>query len=240
MADRRVAVGELGLSSRQRQHLLEQVVSAREQERQRIAQGIHDDAVQVMSAANIRLVMLGRKLDGGPLSAELDSLIEAVSVSTARLRDLLFDLRPPELERSGLCAALQVLLDNLTRDAHLVCALQGELVYEPAHDRAVLVYRIVQEALVNVRKHASARHVRLDIRTERGGVMVGVHDDGRGFDPGSSVAAAPGHIGAASMSERADLAGGWCQVTSAPGTGTSVELWVPSTDDLQSAQEAPP
>lgn len=231
-AAREVALHELRWSNLQRQRLLKQVINAQEMERKRIAQGIHDDAVQVMSAANIHLAMLGHKLDE-QLGAEVDRLIDTVSLSTARLRNLLFDLQPPELERSGLVAALRMRLEILGKDMAVECELSADLDPEPSHERSLVVYRIVQEALANILKHSGATRVEMVVRTKEEGVMVRIGDNGRGFAASDLRAKSEhGHMGLASMTERAALVGGWCSLTSAPGAGTIVRLWVPVGDEV--------
>jgi signal transduction histidine kinase len=98
---------------------------------------------------------------------------------------------------------------------------------EPPPDARVICYRIAQEAIANVRKHARASHVEVVLVSEGGGTRVVIRDDGVGFDP-ERTAPAPGHLGLPDMRERAELAGGWLRISSAPGSGTVVEFWIPS------------
>jgi signal transduction histidine kinase len=93
----------------------------------------------------------------------------------------------------------------------------------------VLVFRLLQEALQNVRKHARAANVRISLSLDGGGVRASVRDDGKGFDASEADAPLPGHLGLASMYERAEMAGGWVRIESEPGRGTLVDLWVPET-----------
>jgi signal transduction histidine kinase len=90
-----------------------------------------------------------------------------------------------------------------------------------------IVFRQVSEALTNVEKHAAASRVRVIVKARDGGIHGEVIDDGRGFVVGDRDHL-PGHLGLLALRERALLAGGWCEVTSEPGTGTRVEFWVPS------------
>ena len=92
---------------------------------------------------------------------------------------------------------------------------------------AALLYRIAQEAVVNARKHAEARSVRIEVVEAADGVVVRVIDDGRGFVPDLQSEPEPGHLGLSTMVERAELAGGWARVISAPGQGTTIECWLP-------------
>lgn len=92
---------------------------------------------------------------------------------------------------------------------------------------AALLYRIAQEAVVNVRKHADAGSVRVEAVEVADGIVVRVIDDGKGFLPDLQSEPKPGHLGLSTMVERAELAGGWARVISAPGQGTTVECWLP-------------
>src|SRR5438552_3874920 len=102
--------------------------------------------------------------------------------------------------------------------------LENRLLAEPDESVQDLVYRIAQEALDNVRRHARAEHVEVLVATREGGVFVRVWDDGLGF---TAQEVLPEHSGLVSMRERAQLAGGWCRVQSLPALGTKVEFWLP-------------
>jgi PAS domain S-box-containing protein len=208
----------------ERRRLLSRLVHAQEEERQRIAADIHDDSVQVLTALALRLGMLGRKTDD---PATLESLAEAertARLAITRLRHLMFELRPPVLDRDGLATALRMQMEQAKQSHGLDFVLDDELETEPDGDGRALVYRIAQEALVNVVKHAEASTVRVRLRSQGGSVLVTIADDGRGFD---LTADPTRHFGLASMRERAEMTGGWCRVESAPGRGTVVEFLVP-------------
>jgi PAS domain S-box-containing protein len=238
VTERVALMRDLESSNEQRRALLARLVSAQEDERQRIASDIHDDAVQVMTAAKMRLDLLIRRLDDERQASTAAQLSETVAMSIARLRHLLFELTPPALDRHGLAAALRVLAEESGRGDDLDIEVDCRLTAEPDLDSGILVYRIVQEALTNVRKHAQAAHVVVGVVSEHDGVAVRVVDDGVGFDPGLAAAAAPGHLGLAAMRERAQTAGGRWVVTSAPGRGTTIAFWVPCTHAEEIADEA--
>jgi len=107
-----------------------------------------------------------------------------------------------------------------------------ELTYEPELELRVSLYRIVQEAVVNARKHADARGVTVRVSTAGDGVTVLIADDGAGFDTHGVDTPVPGHLGLATMIERAELIGGWCRVSSEADAGTTVECWLPSDAGL--------
>jgi signal transduction histidine kinase len=98
---------------------------------------------------------------------------------------------------------------------------------EPPPEVRATLFRIAQEAITNVRKHAGASRLRVTVESAQGGVRLRVEDDGRGLDPIDLSAPEPGHLGVATMVERAELVGGWCRIEGEPGRGTTVECWLP-------------
>jgi signal transduction histidine kinase len=212
----------------ERRRLLGRLVAAQEQERTRIADDIHDDPIQVMTAAGMRLSMLRTKLEESPERDEVEKLEEVVERAIGRLRHLLFELHPPALDREGLAGAigdyLRALIDEMGMD--FVFHVDDRLTEEPPPDIRVVCYRIVQEALVNVRKHASAGRVVVTLETIEGGTRVRVDDDGVGVAP--DLQTLPGHLGLGGMRERAELAGGWFRIGPREGAGTTLEFWTPN------------
>jgi PAS domain S-box-containing protein len=213
----------------QRRELAVRLEGAQEEERRRIATDIHDDPIQAMSAVDLRLSMLAEKgLPADPLLlAELQGIVRR---SIERMRSLLFELRPSALDREGLIQALRQYLEHAARDTEWSYELTDDLASEPGPELRATLYRIAQEAITNARKHAAASSLQLWVATEGDGVMVRIRDDGEGFDTGHLEAPTPGHIGLATMIERAELMGGWCRVTSHLGSGTTVECWLPADD----------
>jgi len=210
----------------QRRELAQRLQHAQEAERRQIAADIHDDPIQVMSAVDMRLQML----QGFPESVTPEALAEIeheVAEAIERLRSLLFELRPTALERDGLVAALRLYLEHTAKATGWSVSVHDELESAPAADMAALLYRIAQEAVVNARKHAEAGSVRIEAVDAADGIVVRVIDDGRGFVPDLQSDPEPGHLGLSTMVERAELAGGWARVISAPGQGTRVECWLP-------------
>jgi PAS domain S-box-containing protein len=218
----------------QRRELAGRLENAQEEERRRIAADIHDDPIQVMSAVDMRLQLLAH--DPSLVSGEEIASIERdMRDAIERLRNLLFELRPAALERDGLAAALRLYMDHTARTTGWTGEVRDVLTREPSPDVRVLLYRIAQEAIANARKHASAGHVAIDLATAGEGVTMRVSDDGVGFEPEVLTTPEPGHIGLSTIVERAELAGGWARVHSAPGRGTTVECWLPVDPDLNRA-----
>ena len=215
----------------QRRWLLGRVVWAQEEERRRIAGEVHDDAIQTIAAARLMLTTFRDQLDDDRQRELLDHLEEAVSASLRRLRTLVFDLRPAQLDDDGLAAALREYLAETARQGGFVAELRDDLEREPPAEARVIAYRICQEALTNIRLHAAATQVVVRLEESRGGLLVTIGDDGAGFDPDRVEATPrPGHVGLTSMSERASLADGWCRVDSHPGSGTTVRFWLPTKE----------
>ena len=219
---------------RQRRALAQRLESAQEEERRRIAQDIHDDPIQVMSALDLRLRMLAEKPDE-ITPGDLEELEAIVAASVERLRSLLFELWPTALEHEGLAASLRLYLDHTATLTGWTIELIDELETEPPSEVRSVLYRIAQEAIVNARKHAEAHTVRLTVAGAGDGVVVRISDDGVGFDTADTSRPRRGHLGLSTMAERAELLGGWCRITSVPGSGTTVESWLPAdvaTEDL--------
>jgi PAS domain S-box-containing protein len=227
-AELRASMEALQRALQQRQDLLIHLANVQEDERRRIASDIHDDSIQKMTAVGLRLQTLRRHLTDPDEIRAHDELAETVRLSIGRLRRLLFELRPPALDRDGLAAAVRLYLQETAREAGFEAGLENRLTDEPPLEIRMLVYRVAQEAITNARKHARGSRVDVELETRDGGILVRVQDDGEGFDPSNAMGrTAPGHLGINAMRERTEMAGGWWRVESAPDTGTTVEFWVP-------------
>jgi PAS domain S-box-containing protein len=223
----RQAAADLQRSLTERRALLEHLVSAGEEERQRIASNIHDDSIQAITAAGMRLQLLRRELHDPNQLSLLGDLEETIQLSITRLRHLLFELRPPALDSEGIAAALRMYVDESRDQSATTVRLEDTLRTQPGEEARIILYRIAQEALTNVRKHAHATEAEVLITDHDGGFLVRITDDGVGFVPEHTLSV-PGHLGLAAMRERAELAGGTIRIDSAPRMGTVVECWIPS------------
>jgi signal transduction histidine kinase len=210
-----------------RRQLVGQLVHAQEEERLRIAEDIHDDPVQKVVAASMRLQLIRKQVQDPDVRASLDKLLDSIRASIFSLRHMIFELHPSVLEYEGLAPALREHMAKLESD--LEFELQDDFQEQPSGETRVLLFRIAQEALGNVRKHARATRVEIHLSQDDGGYKVEIRDDGVGFTPPQRLSSAPGHLGLSSMRERAELAGGWCKVHSLPNYGTAVEFWLPAT-----------
>lgn len=210
----------------ERSELFADFVSAGELERRRVAESIHDDSIQVIAAMGMRLQMLRRAVDDPDQLELLTEAEKAVQLSIARLRHLVYELHPPGLEQEGLAVALALALDTIDRDSGTEYRLDDQFTSRPAMPQSAILFRIAQEALVNVREHAGAAGVTVTLLERDDGHAVRISDDGCGFETELEPPEAEGY-GFVSMRARVRLGGGSLRVESATGAGTTVEAWLP-------------
>jgi PAS domain S-box-containing protein len=223
----RRTVGLLRTSDQERRQLVSRLVTAREEEAQRIAGEIHDDPIQKLTAAAIRLGMLHKEDDDAKRAETIGQIQAAVSSTLVRLRRMLFELSPRALETGGLGQALSEYVQYANEEDATVYLLEDELKADLDQEKRIIAYRVVLEALSNVRKHATAKSATISLEDRHGGVHCRVTDDGIGMSPEVLGVSLPGHIGTASMRQRVEMAGGWIEIESQPGGGTTVEFWLP-------------
>lgn len=207
------------------------VVETEQRERRRIAGELHDDPVQALAAAQLRLQALRPEV-ADDVGARLDLVATSLGEVQARLRDLMFRLHPPSLDDDGLVAAVEDLLDETFAAGGMCTEVLVSGAVDPPPPVAALAFRATAEAVRNVAKHADASRVTVTLIGEppspegRPGILsVTVADDGAGFDDHLGVGADHG-LGIAAAMVRA--AGGRWDITSARGSGTHVRFWLPS------------
>jgi signal transduction histidine kinase len=215
-----------------RRLLLDEIVDAQEKERRRIALELHDDPIQSLTHAGIRLSSCRKFLEKGD-SERCIQILEDVegklNDETQGLRQLMSALHPPVLDERGVGAAIRDFADGVQRESSLAVHVSIEETGRLESSLETTVYRIVQEALSNVRRHAEAATVRVTLRRAGDDVEVAIQDDGKGFSVQDSASLAKeGHFGLLGMHQRAELIGGNCSVESAPGMGTLVTVRVPA------------
>jgi PAS domain S-box-containing protein len=225
-AEVRSSLEKLRVGDAQRRRLFGAMVTAQEAERRRIATDVHDDSIQVIAAAKIRLSTIRKRIEDVTLNAQLDEFSSLLGESIDRLRHLVFQLRPPSLDREGLEAAFHESLAEWAGEANVTFTVTSELTTPPNTEERFTLFRIGQEALANVRKHAQAQTVAVSVGDVGEGILLRVADDGVGFPKGAPRSDPVGHFGMSNMRERAELAGGWFRVLS-PGHGAVVEAWIP-------------
>ncbi len=224
----RSAAAALAESEARLHALTQHLERAKEEERRAIAQEIHDDIGGALTALKFEVVRLGREIDPGDglrsqrLQA-INDLLESAVVASHRIQHA---LRPAVLD-AGLVAALEWLTRGFAERSGLAVEFQSnreEFEIEP--DRAAALYRVAQEGLTNVRKHArEAQRVHIQLFAMANEVTLEISDDGPGFETGS-LEVAPG-FGVRGIIERARGLGGWAEVSSSAGRGTTVMFSIP-------------
>ncbi len=239
------ALAELRLAYERLGTLHGRVEAAKEDERRFLAHELHDELGQTLTALKLRLQLGARAGNGsgtgnvgaGAGAAGVTDAVALVDELIARVRKMSVDLRPPLLDEVGLVPALRAYLESQSalsgvamdleedgRDAGTTSSSQ-----RLPPDLEIVCFRVAQESVTNVLRHASAQRLRVSIARDGSHVRLAVRDDGRGFDATSALdsAAAQGHLGVVGMRERVRARGGTFQVVSQPGQGTAVEVELP-------------
>lgn len=200
------------------------VLRAQEEERRRLARDLHDEVNQALTAILLRLQALSATAPP-ELDHEIAELKTLVNQAMEELLRLARQLRPAALDDLGLVAAIEGQLARYSEQTGIQTALHTEGAPEAiTEEQQTVIYRVVQEALSNTAQHSSATFVDFELRVfPSHGVELRVRDNGQGFTPG----AGDGGIGLSGMAERARLVGGELSVTSSPGSGTRVRLYIP-------------
>ncbi len=208
------------------------ITQSQEEERKRVARELHDDTVQSLIAINQRLELLRNTLDDDPdeIRARVMEVKTMVTGAIASVRQFSRDLRPLALEDLGLVAAMHYLVNQLGESEKIEATLdvEGEI-GELFSDLEVAIYRIVQEALNNVKKHAQATQVKVVAQFTKNQIKLTVRDNGKGFEVPESFTdfASDGSFGVMGLQERAQLFGGSISIQSELDNGTIVRLVVP-------------
>lgn len=208
------------------------LITEREDERKALARELHDQIIQDMLSVNYRLEEIENVEVSPDLQQELESIRHVIRSMVGELRQLCGDLRPPSIEHHGLSAAI----DSLAHEWAERNDMQLQLEIDPALGRLpetieLSVFRIVQEGLNNIRKHASAKHVRLSLqRTSAANLLVRLEDDGQGLAGPVDLASlsVQKHYGLVGISERVALLGGFMKIESSNGNGTILQVEIPS------------
>jgi signal transduction histidine kinase len=198
-------------------------------ERNRLALELHDAVSQRLFSLVLTAEAAGELMDRDQAAAreQVDKLQVLAQQALDELRSLIFELRPPDVERDGLCGALRKhvgVLRRLQPGAQIGIELDDNIGLDPARDRELL--RIAQEALHNAARHAHADHIELRLERGDGRLLLEVRDDGEGFDPDDAELRSK-RLGLTSMEERAERLGGRLEIRSARGAGTTVRLEAP-------------
>lgn len=199
-----------------------QAIRAQEAERVRVARELHDETGQLLFAAALELRALDDHVDAVG-RARLDGARQSLANATEALRDLALQLRPSGLADHGLASAIERQADRLRAEPGITVDVSVDEVGHLGGEAEVAIFRVIQEALTNIHRHAGARHASVLVRRLPGRVRVVVEDDGRGFDPDAPTP----RLGVAGIRERVALIGGTATFESSPGRGTTLVVEVP-------------
>lgn len=235
MAERlRIAGDEINSSNEKLQALTDHQERVREEERKRVAREVHDELGQSLTGLKMKIHILKRQAslsgdDNGPIADGLDELIHMTDSTIATVRRIASELRPSLLDDFGLVAAIEYQVQEFGRRT----AIASDFVSKSESidlgtERNTAVYRIVQEALTNIARHASARNVSVELEERPDQINLTIRDDGRGMLEATTRGKSLGMIG---MHERSRMIGGELKIETMPAAGTTVRLRIPAKEN---------
>ncbi len=210
-----------------RSRTLTRLTQAREEERIHIAGEIHDDSIQVLSALSLRLQLLRRHVDEPEAIEILRQAEKTLTDVTGRLRELLFELRPPALDVRGLVASLDDLANRQFRQRDIRWRSRDLLGFEPPEALRSVLFRIGREAIRQIAAQGAANWVSLTLEGRDDGVVLRIQDDGAIFVSSAKRRAGEGLT---AMQDEAEVIGGTLRLSGAPVSGVTLEVWLPLED----------
>jgi PAS domain S-box-containing protein len=241
MSRRRREGDERERSRQDLRRLSQRMVEAREDERRRIARELHDELGQRLTALKMEVSSLRPALQPGSADGRIDAMLEMLDETVASVRRIAADLRPLMLDDLGLGAAIEWLARDAARHIGIEVTVRLGDGDPPLGDRATIaLYRMVQEALTNVARHAHATDVHIEMNQQHGMLVLTVRDNGVGFS--ARATQKEGSYGLMGIRERALMLGGWMEVDNPPGGGGRVTVRLPlegAADDAAQAVAEP-
>jgi signal transduction histidine kinase len=211
--------------------LSRQLLSAQEEERKKISRELHDVIAQTLTSINLRLATLKADVTANTKNLErsISSTQQLVEQSVNIVHRFARELRPPVLDDLGLIPALHTFVKSFTEDTGVRVSLSAYAAVEEVNgDKRTVLYRVAQEALTNVARHAQASAVEAKIQKLDGAVCMRIKDNGKGFSVERALRAKMSkRLGLLGMRERLEMVGGEFSVTSAPGKGTTILAQIP-------------
>jgi len=212
-------------------HLSHRLLTAQEEERKQISRELHDEIGQTLTGVTVKLATLKKEAAANVrgLEKKIASTQRLLERSMKIVHQFARDLRPPLLDDLGLIAALHAFMKQFTRRTHIPIGFTAFAAVEQMDsDKRTVLYRVVQEALTNVAKHARASRASVSIHKAGRGVLMEVHDNGRSFHVERVLSAKKfTRLGLLGMRERIEMVGGVFAIESSPGKGTTVRAQIP-------------
>jgi PAS domain S-box-containing protein len=198
-----------------------------ESEKMRVARELHDELAQSLTALKMDAIWMRDNLPHNvhAVTAKIDAMLSILDTTVVATRRIAADLRPLMLDDLGLASAVQWLVQNFTRNTGVACELLVKEELELAEPYATAVFRIVQESLANVAKHAQATQAQVSVELVADGVLLNVSDNGQGF--ATQAPRKPASLGLMGLRERAELLKGRVEINSQPGDGTRISVKIP-------------
>ncbi len=217
-----------------RAQLLTKVVSAQEEERQRISRELHDETGQALTSLLVQLKILERSPNPTEVRAQVESIRQLVARTLQEVRRLAADLRPAALDDLGLISALEGYTYNYAGKTGIHVDFQPHNVEHVRlpHDVEIMLYRVIQESLTNIARHASASEVMVSMRHAQGHIHLQIQDNGCGFNVAEVLNGGERGLGILGMQERIQLLGGSFELNSTPGTGTQINVELSVAEDV--------
>ncbi|MBI2294340.1 MAG: PAS domain S-box protein [Betaproteobacteria bacterium] len=230
ITDRKAAEQKVRDNADDLRTLSRKLLSVQENERRLLACELHDQFGQTLTALKINLQVMERQPAAVPIASTIAECVQIAGRALEQVRTLVLDLRPPQLDELGLAVALRAHAERQLTSAGVVLDFSApDALAWMSREIEIACFRIAQEALTNIVRHAGARNVRIKLASGGGALCLAVSDDGRGFDYSATRvrAARGGSIGLLSMEERAALAGGRIEISTAPNAGTMLHAVFP-------------
>jgi signal transduction histidine kinase len=223
-----VTAGKLEKAAIARRQLLANIAAGGDEARRRFASALHDDSLQLLTAAELQVERTQSEPDPTQQMAQLDQLKGTLRQVEDSLRRLLLTVSPQGVDLPlGLDEAIRTRLEALRARTGIELDVDVRLPGQVSESVGSVIFKNMSEALTNAEKHAHATSIRVSAHAADGGIRVVVADDGKGFVVAESMEV-PGHYGLTAIRERAQMAGGSCRIASDPGAGALVEFWIPA------------
>jgi signal transduction histidine kinase len=229
----RVLFNQARLMQENLRYLSSQILNVQEEERKRISRELHDEVGQALTAVNVNLAVLKKAAssDKGPLRRKISDAQALLEQTMETVHNFSRELRPAMLDDLGLLPALRTFVKSFSERTGVRIAFTASAEVEKMDiNQKTVLYRVAQESLTNVARHAKASHGRVDLRKFQCGIRMEISDNGRSFRVERHVSAQPKgkkRLGLLGIQERVRLANGNFSMASSPGKGTRIRVWIP-------------